>query len=80
MEVSLLHVSRPSRTVAPILETLGRHACVVQVSTTRRPVPRIDDSEGVDVPCSVTDSTEQWVWSFMYMWFMLHVISVICLV
>jgi hypothetical protein len=32
-----------------------------------------EDSEGAAVPRSVTDSTEQWVWCFMHMWFMLHV-------
>jgi hypothetical protein len=51
-----------------------------QSSTTRRPVPLIEDSEGTDTPRSTTDSTTQWVWCFMHMWFMLHVISVICLV
>jgi hypothetical protein len=35
--------------------------CAVQVSTTRRPSPRIEDGEGVAAPRSVTDSTEQWV-------------------
>jgi hypothetical protein len=56
--------------------------CVVQTSITRRPVPRIEDSEGDDVPrsCSTTDSTDQWVWCFIHIRFMLYVISVICLV
>ena len=54
--------------------------CDVQVSTTRQPVHHIEDSEGAAVPRSVTDSTEQWVWCFMHMRFMLYVISVICLV
>jgi hypothetical protein len=54
--------------------------CVVQTSTTRQPVPHIQDSEGVVVPRFVTDSTEQWVSCFIHMWFMLHVIFVICLV
>jgi hypothetical protein len=54
--------------------------CDVKTSTTRRPVPHIQDSEGDAAPHSGTDSTEQWVWCFIHMWFMLHVISVICLV
>ena len=35
--------------------------CTVQVSTTRRPSPHIEDGEGAVDPRSVTDSTEQWV-------------------
>ena len=58
----------------------GQCTCAVQTSTTRRPVPHIEGSEGTDAPRSVTDSTEQWVWCFMHIRFMLHVISVICLV
>ena len=55
-------------------------ACVVQVGTARRLLPRTEDSEGPVAPCSSTDSTEQWVWCLIHMWSMLHVISVICLV
>jgi hypothetical protein len=35
----------------------GQRTCAVQASTTRRPVPHIEDSEGSDTPRSVTDST-----------------------
>jgi hypothetical protein len=52
--------------------------CPAQVSTTRRPLPRTDDSEGTVTPRSV--STEQWVWCLIHMWSMLRVISVIRLV
>jgi hypothetical protein len=38
----------------------GQHV-PVQASTTRRPSPRIEDSEGAAAPRSTTDSTEQWV-------------------
>jgi hypothetical protein len=58
----------------------GQSTCAVQALTTRRPLPRIEDSEVPAEPRSSTDSTDQWVWCFMHMWFMLHVISVICLV
>ncbi len=58
----------------------GKCTYDVQVSTTRRPVPHIEDSSRTATPRSATDSTEKWVWCFMHMWFMLHVISVICLV
>ncbi len=51
----------------------GQTRCAVRASTTRRPVPHIDDSEGSVVPRSVTDSTEQWVWCFYA-----HVVYVIC--
>ena len=54
--------------------------CDVQVSTTRRPRPRTEDSEAPVAPRSVTDSTEKWVWCLMNMRSMLHVISVMCLV
>ncbi len=43
---------------------LDRHVCC-STSTTRRPSPHIEDGEGVVVPRSATDSTEQWVW-FLY--------------
>jgi hypothetical protein len=36
------------------LDTLGRQ-CDVQDSTIRRPVPRLQDSEGADAPRSTTD-------------------------
>jgi hypothetical protein len=52
----------------------------VQVSTTRRPLPRTEDSEGSVSPRSVMDSTEWWVCCLIHMWSMLHVISVMCLV
>ncbi len=39
---------------------LGR-TYVVQVSTTRRPSPHIEDGKGTATPRSTTDSTEQWV-------------------
>jgi hypothetical protein len=39
----------------------GYRTCVVQTSTTRRPVPYIEDSEVSVAPPSTTDSTEQWV-------------------
>ena len=39
--------------------------CAVQVSITRRPLPRTEDSEGPAAPRSATDSTEQWVWCLM---------------
>ncbi len=58
----------------------GQSTCAVQALTTRLPLPRIEDGEGPDEPRSTTDSTDQWVWCFTHMWFMLHVISVICLV
>jgi len=58
----------------------GQTRVMLGLSTTRQPVHHIEDSEGTDVPRSVTDSTEQWVWCFMHMRFMLYVISVICLV
>jgi hypothetical protein len=61
---------RPSRK-EPSTSTPWVDTCGVQVSTTRRPVPHIEDSEGVDVPHSTTDSTEQWVWCFMHLWSML---------
>ncbi len=51
----------------------------VQVSTTRRLVPHIEELEEATVPRSTTDSTEQWVCFFIHMRFMLHVFSVICL-
>jgi hypothetical protein len=40
--------------------SLGRHMRC-SASTTRRPSPRIEDGEGVVVPRSGKDSTEQWV-------------------
>jgi hypothetical protein len=61
------------------VEQWGFH-CNIPSGTTRRPVPHIEDSEGASAPRSVTDSTDQWLWCFIHMWFMLHVISVICLV
>jgi hypothetical protein len=66
---------RGPRSATPWTDT-----CVVQVSTTGRPVPHIEDSAGTVVPRSTTDSMKEWVWCFMHMRFMLHVISVICLV
>jgi hypothetical protein len=64
------------------LDVLGRQ-CDVQASTTRRPVPHLEDGGGADAPRSVTDSTEQWVWCFMHMWSMLLyvgcLLNVICL-
>ncbi len=55
--------------------------CDVRVSTTNRPVPHTEDSEGTDVPRSTTDSTEQWVWCFMYMWSMLlYIICLLCVI
>jgi hypothetical protein len=81
--VGLIFVKEsPRRISIPLdLSSLSRavHVCV-QSSTTRRSVPRVEDSEGTAAPRSVTDSTDQWVWCFMHMRFMLHVISLICLV
>jgi hypothetical protein len=70
---------RASRKV-PSTSTPWTDLCTVQVSTTRRPLPRTEDSEGAAAPRSATDSTEQWVWCLLHMRSMLHVISVICLV
>jgi len=75
---SLQHVS-DNREWCPRSSRPWTDKCEVQPSTTRRPVPYIEDSEGTPAPRSVTDSTEQWVWCFMHMRFMLQVISVICL-
>jgi hypothetical protein len=58
----------------------GQTRTLLKFRQPRRPLPHIEDSEGSVTPRSTTDSTEQWAWCFMYMWFMLHVISVICLV
>ena len=60
VEVSLQPCERPSRTVAPILDALGRH---VRCSGVDNPSTesRIEDGEGAAAPRSVTDSTEQWV-------------------
>ncbi len=81
MEVSLLHVSDHHE--VPSTSMPWSDTCVVQASTTRRPVPRIEDSEGSDAPRSVTDYTEQWGWCFIHIRSMLlHVICllyVICL-
>ena len=70
---------RPSGKV-PSTSMPWADTCDVQASTIRRPVLHTEDSEGDAVPRSVTDSTEQWVWCFMHMRYMLYVISVICLV
>ena len=60
VEVSLQPCERPSRTVAPILDALGRH---VRCSGFDNPSTesRIEDGEGAAAPRSATDSTEQWV-------------------
>ena len=70
---------RASRKV-PSTSTPWADMCAVQVSTTRRPLPRTEGSGGAAAPRSATDYTEQWVWCLMHMRSMLHVISVICLV
>ena len=58
----------------------GQCACAVQASTTRRPVSDIETVKGLRhlVPPRTPRSSGYGV--FMYMRFMLHVISVICLV
>jgi len=60
VEVSLQPCERPSRTVTPILDALGRH---VRCSGFDNPSTesRIEDGEGAAAPRSATDSTEQWV-------------------
>ena len=70
---------RSSRKV-PSTSTPWADMCAVQVSTTRRPLPRTEGSGGAAEPRSATDYTEQSVWCLMHMRSMLHVISVICLV
>jgi hypothetical protein len=76
-----LHQESDHREPCPRSSMPWSDMCVVQVSTTRRPLPRTQDSEDCDpvVPRTDTDSTDQWVWCLMHMWSMLHVISVICL-
>ena len=69
---------RPSQR-CPRSSMTSTDMCVVQVSTTRRPLPHTEDSEGPDVPRSTTDSTDQWVWCPIHIRSMLHVISVTCL-
>ena len=70
---------RPSRKV-PSTSMPWADTSDVQSSTIRRPVLHTEDSEGDAAPRSATDSTDQWVWCFMYMRYMLYVISIICLV
>jgi hypothetical protein len=48
--------------------------CTVQVSTTRRPLPHTDHSEGAVAPRSVTDSTHGSVGMVSYV----HVVYVTC--
>ncbi len=63
----------------PSTSTTWTDMCVVQVSTTRRPLLHTEDGEGTASPRSTTDSTDQWVWCLIHIWSLLHVISVICL-
>jgi hypothetical protein len=57
----LLSLFRASRKV-PSTSTPWTDVSSVQVSTTRRPLPHTEDSEGTAAPRSTTDSTDQWVW------------------
>jgi len=52
---------RPSRTVSPILDTMGRHVPCSSCDNLMT-LPHPEDSEGAGSPRSTTDSTEQWVW------------------
>jgi hypothetical protein len=45
----------------PVPRCTGQTRALFQASTTRRPSPHTEDSEGIVPPRSVTDSTEQWV-------------------
>ena len=60
VEVSLQHAKGHREGGPRSSIALGRHGCC-STSTARRPSPRIENSEGVVAPRSVTDSTEQWV-------------------
>jgi hypothetical protein len=51
-------VSSDHREGTPDPRGPGQCTFVVEASTTRRPVPHVEDSEGVDSPRSVTDFTE----------------------
>ena len=70
-ELDSLHQVSEHREKFPRPRYPGQTRCSVRTSTTRRPVRHIEDSEGATEPRSVTDSTEQWVWCFMHMLFML---------
>ena len=61
VEVSLHQMRQTIANGGPVPRCPGQTCALFQVSTTRRPSPHTEDSEGAVGPRSSTDSTEEWV-------------------